>query len=70
MLGSRKEDALKDAALLHLEAGEVERCCDLLALVGEWDRALALAPACSLAYWRALMQRRARAAAAKEAVRR
>lgn len=38
----KKEDALHEAAIWHLQAGNVEKCCDLLVELKEWDTALAL----------------------------
>jgi hypothetical protein len=50
------------------QAGDIERGCELLVSAGQWDRALALAPAASLDYWHSLISRRARLAAASDAV--
>ncbi|KAF6263074.1 hypothetical protein COO60DRAFT_1672788 [Scenedesmus sp. NREL 46B-D3] len=59
-MGAAKQDeALQEAALLHLQAGQAERCCELLVEAGEWDRALVLAPAVSQQYWAKLLRRRA-----------
>jgi hypothetical protein len=61
--GPRSNDAsLIDAALLHLRAGDFERCAELLAQADEWEAALALAPAASLEVWRRLLDRRVEAA--------
>ncbi|GBF87625.1 hypothetical protein Rsub_00336 [Raphidocelis subcapitata] len=65
--GAAREEALREAAALHLQAGGVERACELLVQLGEWDRALALAPAASLRFWRSLVLRRAQALAAEGA---
>ena len=37
--------------------GALEKYCELMVGLQRWDRALALAPAVSLAYWRGLTQR-------------
>lgn len=54
-----REDSLRSAATLHLQLGNLQRHCELLIELGEWDRALALAPGVSHAYWHSLAQRRA-----------
>ena len=64
MRGVKREDALREAAALHLRAGDMAAYCDAMASVGEWDLATAVAPAVSLDFWAALVQRRAAAAAA------
>ena len=60
----KREDALREAAALHLRAGNMAAYCDAMASVGEWDLATAVAPAVSLEFWAALMERRAAAATA------
>jgi len=44
-------------AQLYLKLGNMQRYCDLLAQLGQWERALALAPSVSLAYWSKLAMR-------------
>ncbi|KAF0310731.1 WD repeat-containing protein 17 [Amphibalanus amphitrite] len=51
--------ARRAAADLYLRCGELRRHCDTLLELGEWERALALAPGVSLDYWRRLAERRA-----------
>ena len=60
----KREDALREAAALHLRAGNMAAYCDAMASVGEWDLATAVAPAVSLDFWAALVERRAAAATA------
>ena len=60
----KREDALREAAALHLRAGNMAAYCDAMVSVGEWDLATAVAPAVSLDFWAALMERRAAAATA------
>ncbi|GFR43267.1 hypothetical protein Agub_g4329, partial [Astrephomene gubernaculifera] len=55
--GGRREELLRSAAQQHLVAGDVEHCCELLAELGEWDRALALAPVVGLGLWQRLLAR-------------
>ena len=68
MSGIKKEDALKEAALLHLKAGNVEAYCEIMIELGEWERALVVAPALGIGYWSSLMQKRMAAAPAGERI--
>ncbi|KAJ6668643.1 hypothetical protein lerEdw1_012125 [Lerista edwardsae] len=54
-----KEERLKEAAEIHLRLGQIQRYCELMVELGEWDKALSVAPGVSLKYWKKLMQRRA-----------
>uniref|UniRef100_A0A8C6XLS3 WD repeat domain 17 n=1 Tax=Naja naja TaxID=35670 RepID=A0A8C6XLS3_NAJNA len=54
-----KEKRLKEAAEIHLRLGQIQRYCELMVELGEWDRALSVAPGVSMKYWKKLMQRRA-----------
>uniref|UniRef100_A0A669PUM3 WD repeat domain 17 n=1 Tax=Phasianus colchicus TaxID=9054 RepID=A0A669PUM3_PHACC len=54
-----KKERLKEAAEIHLRLGQVQRYCELMVELGEWDKALSVAPGVSMQYWRKLMQRRA-----------
>ncbi|KAG5848338.1 hypothetical protein ANANG_G00097430 [Anguilla anguilla] len=54
-----KEERLRDAAEIHLRLGQIQRYCELMVELGEWDKALSVAPGVSLKYWKKLMQRRA-----------
>uniref|UniRef100_A0A5F9DRV2 WD repeat domain 17 n=1 Tax=Oryctolagus cuniculus TaxID=9986 RepID=A0A5F9DRV2_RABIT len=52
-----KEERLKEAAEIHLRLGQIQRYCELMVELGEWDKALSIAPGVSLKYWKKLMQR-------------
>ncbi|XP_075411901.1 WD repeat-containing protein 17 isoform X4 [Tenrec ecaudatus] len=54
-----KEERLKEAAEIHLRLGHIQRYCELMVELGEWDKALSVAPGVSVKYWRKLMHRRA-----------
>ncbi|XP_074085041.1 WD repeat-containing protein 17 isoform X5 [Macrotis lagotis] len=54
-----KEERLKEAAEIHLRLGNIQRYCELMVELGEWDKALSVAPGVSMKYWKKLMQRRA-----------
>ncbi|XP_066488000.1 WD repeat-containing protein 17 isoform X4 [Tiliqua scincoides] len=54
-----KEERLKEAAEIHLRLGQIQRYCELMVELGEWDKALSVAPGVSMKYWKKLMQRRA-----------
>ncbi|KAH0616110.1 hypothetical protein JD844_026972 [Phrynosoma platyrhinos] len=52
-----KEERLKEAAEIHLRLGQIQRYCELMVELGEWDKALSVAPGVSMTYWKKLMQR-------------
>ncbi|XP_015226931.1 PREDICTED: WD repeat-containing protein 17 [Cyprinodon variegatus] len=54
-----KEERLKEAAQIHLRLGQIQRYCELMVELGEWEKALSVAPGVSMKYWKKLMQRRA-----------
>uniref|UniRef100_A0A8D0BZL6 WD repeat domain 17 n=1 Tax=Salvator merianae TaxID=96440 RepID=A0A8D0BZL6_SALMN len=54
-----KEERLKEAAEIHLRLGQIQRYCELMVELGQWDKALSVAPGVSMKYWRKLTQRRA-----------
>uniref|UniRef100_A0A4W3GRT2 WD repeat domain 17 n=1 Tax=Callorhinchus milii TaxID=7868 RepID=A0A4W3GRT2_CALMI len=54
-----KEERLKEAAEIHLRLGQIQRYCELMVELGEWNKALSVAPGVSMKYWKKLMQRRA-----------
>lgn len=57
-IGARsKEDRLRDAAQLHLKTGNIQRYCELMVELGEWERALCVAPGVSYTYWKNLSNR-------------
>ncbi|GLI61761.1 hypothetical protein VaNZ11_004229 [Volvox africanus] len=62
----RRDELLREAAQQHLLAGNVEHCCELLAEVGDWERALALAPVVGMALWQRLLKQRLQAMAEAE----
>jgi WD repeat-containing protein 17 len=53
----KKEVTLKELSLRHLRMGNVRASCECLVEMGEWDKALALAPGVSLSYWKGLWER-------------
>ncbi|KPI90635.1 hypothetical protein ABL78_0231 [Leptomonas seymouri] len=56
-----KKQRLLDAAEELLRAGQLEAYCNALMEAGEWDRAIAVAPAISRAFWRSVTQKAAEA---------
>jgi hypothetical protein len=54
---ARKEDRLALAATLYLKLGQMEKYCEILAELGEWEKALAIAPSVSIGFWRDLASR-------------
>lgn len=57
-IGARsREERLRHAALLYLKTGNIQRYCELMVELGEWERALAVAPGVSFTYWKNLTNR-------------
>ncbi|RUS73072.1 hypothetical protein EGW08_019169 [Elysia chlorotica] len=46
-----REERLRQAAKLHIQLGNIQRYCELMVELGEWVKALALAPSVSMDYW-------------------
>lgn len=55
-----KEAALRRAASLQLQLGRIESYCDIMKELGDWNAALAAAPAVSIAFWQQVASERAR----------
>ena len=51
------DERLREAAEIYLRVGNLQRYCDVLAELREWDKALAVAPGVSMQYWHSLCQR-------------
>ncbi|CAM1325653.1 WDR17 (predicted) [Pycnogonum litorale] len=54
-----KKFQLSSAARLHLRAGNIQRYCELMIELGQWEKALSISPAVSIDYWKSLTKRRA-----------
>ncbi|XP_076467583.1 LOW QUALITY PROTEIN: WD repeat-containing protein 17-like [Babylonia areolata] len=52
-----KEEQLREAAQIHIRLGNLQRYCELMVELGEWERGLATAPGVSLQYWKSLAER-------------
>ncbi|GFN83793.1 WD repeat-containing protein 17, partial [Plakobranchus ocellatus] len=52
-----REERLRQAAKIYIQLGNVKRYCELMVELGEWVKALALAPSVSMEYWKKLNQR-------------
>ncbi|KAJ8298038.1 hypothetical protein KUTeg_024569 [Tegillarca granosa] len=52
-----KEDKLREAAKLHIKLGNIQRYCEIMVELGEWLKALSVAPAVSMEYWKSLTRR-------------
>ena len=57
--GLKKDEALREAAMLHLGAGNAEAYCEIMVEIGDWNSALTVAPAVGLEYWADLAKKRA-----------
>ncbi|CAK8683632.1 unnamed protein product [Clavelina lepadiformis] len=56
--GSRQRDkSLMQAADLHLKLGNIKRHCEILVQLGQWEKAIALAPAVSKHFWSQLVEK-------------
>lgn len=64
MHSQKRAEALIAAAQQHLLAGNIEAYCECMADIGDWNKALLVAPAAGIEVWRKLVVRRL--AAAKE----
>ncbi|KAJ3583794.1 hypothetical protein NHX12_015581 [Muraenolepis orangiensis] len=52
-----REERLRDAAEIHLRLGHIQRYCELMVELGQWDKALSVAPGVSMKYWNKLTHR-------------
>ncbi|XP_038063248.1 WD repeat-containing protein 17-like [Patiria miniata] len=52
-----REDKLREAANVHIRLGQVQRYCELMVEIHEWEKALSVAPAVSMDYWKKLTER-------------
>ena len=58
LMGPRKKaEILQEVARIHMSLGNVEKYCEIMLQLDEWEKALAVAPAVSLEYWRLLSAR-------------
>jgi hypothetical protein len=55
-----KEEALLKAASIYAKLGYMRQYCDIMAELGDWSKALALAPVVSMEYWKQMAEKRAR----------
>ncbi|XP_014672534.1 PREDICTED: WD repeat-containing protein 17-like [Priapulus caudatus] len=66
-VGARgRDECLQDAAAIYLWLGNVQRYCEMLVGLGEWEKALAVAPGVSMEYWTSLAKRRAEQLSAED----
>jgi WD40 repeat protein len=54
-----KEESLRASADMYARVGRMRNYCEIMVEIGEWDSALAAAPAVSMAFWRDLAAKRA-----------
>ncbi|KAL5011845.1 hypothetical protein ScPMuIL_010396 [Solemya velum] len=52
-----KEERLREAASIHIKLGNIQRYCELMVELGEWEKALSIAPGVSKKYWTSLTRR-------------
>ena len=54
---NKKADRMLEAGKLYLKIGNYEQYCESLISIGNWERALAFAPAVSMEYWQSLTKK-------------
>ncbi|XP_069128955.1 WD repeat-containing protein 17-like [Argopecten irradians] len=54
---SAKEENIRKAAQIQIRVGNVQRYCELMVELGEWEKALSVAPGVSMEYWQSLAKR-------------
>nr|CAB3267685.1 WD repeat-containing protein 17 [Phallusia mammillata] len=52
-----KERSLMRSADLHLKLGNIRRHCEILVELGDWERAISLAPGVSISFWASLTEK-------------
>ncbi|XP_071125109.1 WD repeat-containing protein 17-like [Mytilus edulis] len=52
-----REEHLKESAKMHMQLGNIQRYCEVLVELGQWEKALAVSPGVSLEYWKSLTKR-------------
>ena len=52
--GTKPAGRTKEAADIHLTLGNIKEYCSIMVELGEWERAIAIAPSHSIAYWQEL----------------
>ncbi len=55
---AKKEDRLREVAKIQLRSGQFREYCETLFEMGEFEKAMAFAPAVSIEYWQELSERR------------
>jgi hypothetical protein len=54
------ESNLEEAAAMYLKLGDVKQFCEIKVALNQWEIAIAMAPARSMAYWNELCKRYAK----------
>ena len=55
--GIKKEEILKNAAEIYAKAGDLKKYCLLMVELGEWERAIAIAPSIGYDFWQELTKK-------------
>jgi len=56
-MSEKTAESLRQAAVLYARVGDFVKYCSIMIELGEWTKALALAPSVSMEYWRSLSLR-------------
>lgn len=57
LTSQKKIKSLEEAADYYLKSGNIQKYCEIMISLNEWERALAIAPGVSLKYWQKLMNK-------------
>jgi WD repeat-containing protein 17 len=60
LTSQKKIISLEKAADFYLKCGNIQKYCEIMISLNEWERALAIAPGVSLRYWQNLMKKYAK----------
>jgi hypothetical protein len=66
--GINREEALSTAAETYLKLGNIKKYCEIMIELEHWEKALSVAPAVSIEYWRELTGRYGDKMAGKESI--
>ena len=56
---AKKEDRLLEAANLYLKSGQLKEYCDVMVLLGDFEKALCFAPSVSIEFWQKIAEMQA-----------
>jgi hypothetical protein len=66
--GINREDALSQAGEIYLKLGNVRKYCEIMLELNQWEKALSVAPAVSISFWKDLASKYGDYLASKESI--